>query len=129
MMDADRDYSISFRKGIVMLKILMNAKLASAALPTVIFVGIGLSPVFAHASAIGLPADSDPGADNGMIILPAGNGFGPPDSVPPGNPPINTPAFYNGLANTPTMMPASVPSDTLPGSGFGRAVIPVPASV
>jgi hypothetical protein len=58
-----------------------------------------------------------------------GNSFGRPDRVPPVNPPIDTPAFYNGLANTPAMMPASVPSHTLPGSGFGQTVVPVPAAV
>ena len=51
------------------------------------------------------------------------------DHVPPVNPPIDTPAFYNGLVNTPAMMPASVPFHTLPGSGCGQAVVPVPAAV
>jgi hypothetical protein len=68
-----------------------------------------------------------------IITLPAignpANASGRPDRVPPINPPIDTPAFYNGLVNTPTLMPASVPSHTLPGSGFGRSVVPVPAAV
>jgi hypothetical protein len=132
-------------------EIFMSVKSVSAVLPGILFAGIGLSPVSAFASVIGLPAAGDPGVDYGrtsyradlellpasthanMIILPAignpGNGFGPPDRVPPVNPPIDTPAFDNGLANTPTMMPASVPSHTLPGSGFGRTAVPVPATV
>ena len=130
-----------------MFKILMSEKSVSAVLSMFIYVGIGFSPVSAYASTIGLPGASDPGADYGradielppastnanMIILPAtgnpGNNFGRPDHVPPVNPPIDTPAFYNGLANTPAIMPASVPSHTLPGSGFGQTVVPVPAAV
>ena len=54
---------------------------------------------------------------------------GMPGQVPPVNPPLDTPAFYNGLVNAPTMMPAVVPSHTLPGSGFGQVVVPVPAAV
>jgi len=52
-----------------------------------------------------------------------------PGQVPPVNPPLDTPAFYNGLVNAPTNMPAVVPSHTLPGSGFGQVVVPVPAAV
>jgi hypothetical protein len=101
-----------------MLKFLISGKSVSAVLTMFIFVGIGLSPVPAYASTIGLPDASNPG-----------NGFGRPDQVPPVNPPNDTPAFFNGLANTPAMMPASVPYHTLPGSGFGQTVLPVPAAV
>ena len=117
--------------------------------------GMGLVPVSAYANTISLSDVSNPGADHGrpdnillfadiefpptsanasMIILPAtgnpGYGYGIPDhDVPPVNPPIDTPAFNKGLGNTPAMMPASVPSHTLPGSSFGQAVVPVPAAV
>ena len=93
-------------------------KLVSAVLPILLFAGIGLSPVSAYASTIGLQDTSNPGMS-----------FGRPDHVPPVNPPIDTPAFYKGLENTPDMMPASVPYHTLPGSDFGQAVVPVPAAV
>ena len=149
-----------------MLKIAIFEKSVSAVLPIFLFAGIGLSPVSAYASTIGLPDVSNPGAGSGragdmlmladmefppasanMTSLPAtgnpGNGYGRPeyvpvnpgmghgrpDHVPPVNPPIDTPAFYKGLENTPDMMPASVPYHTLPGSDFGQAVVPVPAAV
>ena len=101
-----------------MLKKSIFGKSVSAVLPMFVFAGIGLSSVFAHASTIGLPDVSNPG-----------NGFGRPDHVPPVNSPIDTPAFYNGLVNTPATMPASVPYHKLSGSGFGPAVVPVPAAV
>jgi hypothetical protein len=91
---------------------------APAFLSTIVFVGIGLSPVCSAASTIGLSDIS-----NHVINL------GRPDHVPPGNPPLDTPAFYNGLANAPSMMPSSIPSHTLPGSGFGQAAVPIPAAV
>ena len=101
-----------------MLKKSIFGKSVSAVLPMFIFAGIGLSPVSAYASTIGLPdADS------------LGMRSGRPDHVPPVNPPIDTPAFYNGLENAPAMMPASVPYHTLPGSDFGPAAVPVPAAV
>jgi hypothetical protein len=55
---------------------------------------------------------------------------GMPEQVPPVNPPLDTPAFYRGLVNAPTMMPVVVPSHTLPGSGFGQdqVVVPLPAA-
>ena len=99
-----------------MLKKSIFVKSVSAVLPMFIFAGIGLSP--AYASTIGLPDAGNPG-----------NGFGRPEHVPPVNPPIDTPAFYNGLVNAPAIMPASVPYHMLPGSGFGTAVVPVPAAV
>jgi len=92
-------------------------KSVSAVLPMLVFAGIGLSSVSAYASTIGFQDVSNPGA-----------GFGRPEHVPPVNPPIDTPAFYNGLVKTPAIMPASVPYHTLPGSGFGQAAIPVPAA-
>ena len=90
-------------------------KLLSAVLPILIYAGIGLAPVSAYASTIDLP---DVEAH-----------FGKPEHVPPVNPPIDTPAFENGLVNAPDMMPPSVPAHTLPGSDFGQAVVPVPAAV
>ena len=75
-------------------------------------------PAFPIANMIALPATANPG-------IPAG----PPDNVPPMNPPIDTPAFHNGLVNAPTTMPLSVPPYTLPGSSFGRTVVPVPAAI
>jgi len=141
-------------KGMEMSKNSIFGKSVSAVLPMFVFAGIGLSPVSAYASTIGLQDANKPGADHGrpddillfadiehppaftrsdVIILPAtgnmGISYGKPDHVPPVNPPIDTPAFYNGLANTPAIMPASVPSHTLPGSGFGQTVVPVPAAV
>jgi hypothetical protein len=80
-----------------------------------IYAGIGLAPVYTSASTIDLP---DVEAH-----------LGKPEHVPPVNPPIDTPAFENGLVNAPDMMPPSVPSHTLPGSDFGQAVVPVPAAV
>jgi hypothetical protein len=92
-------------------------KSVSAMLPILVFSGIGLSAVPASASTIGLSDISNSGAN-----------FRRPDHVPPVNPPIDTPAFYNGLLNTPATMPASVPSYTLPGSGFGQSAVPIPAA-
>ena len=124
-------------------------KSVSAVLPMFVFVGIGLSPVSTYASTISLPDASNPGADHGrpddillfadiefppastnanMIVLPvAGNSgmsHGRPDHIPPVNPPFDTP----GRANAP-VIPAVVPDHTRPGSGFGQAVVPVPAAV
>ena len=138
----------------VMLKFSIIGNSVSAVLPMVVIAGIGLAPVFAYASTIDLSEPSNPeanydGPDNillfegielppsstnaNMIILPPtgslGHDFGKFDHVPPVNPPIDTPAFYSGLVNTPAMMPASIPSHTLPGSSFGQAVVPVPAAV
>ena len=79
------------------------------------YAGIGLAPLYTSASTIDLP---DIEAH-----------FGKPEHVPPVNPPIDTPAFENGLVNAPDMMPPSVPSHTLPGSDFGQTVVPVPAAV
>ena len=138
-----------------MLKKSIFGKSVPAALPMLICAGIGLVPVSAYANTIGLPDVSNPGADHGRpgniwlfagialppvsanastIIFPAtgnpGYSYGSPDhDVPPVNPPIDTPAFNKGLKNAPDMMPASVPSYTLPGADFGRVVVPVPAAV
>ena len=101
-----------------MLKISVIGISVSALLSAFIFVVIGLSPVYSYASTIGFSDISNPVMN-----------LGRPDHVPPVNPPIDTPAFYNGLVNTPTMMPANIPSHTLPGSGFGQATVPVPAAV
>ena len=90
----------------------------SALLPAFVFVGIGLFPMSSYASTIGLSDISNP------VI-----NIGRPDHVPPVNPPLDTPAFYNGLVNAPSMMPSSIPSHTLPGSGFGQAAVPIPAAV
>ena len=90
-------------------------KLLSAVLSVIIHAGLGLAPVSASASTIDLPNVEAH--------------FGKPEYVPPVNPPIDTPAFENGLVNAPDMMPPSVPSHTLPGSDFGQAVVPVPAAV
>jgi len=82
----------------------------------------------------GLPkATSNPGEAIGLpLSVPAnpGKSLGMPEHVPLLDPPLDTPAFYNGLVNAPTMMPAVVPSHTLPGSGFGQdqVVVPVPAA-
>jgi hypothetical protein len=91
----------------------------------IIFTGLGLSPVSAYASTI----DTLTATANVPVTGNPGNASGPPDHVPPVNPPIDTPAFYNGLVNAPTTMPPSVPSYTLPGSNFGRTAVPVPASI
>ena len=99
-----------------MLKKSIFGKSVSAVLSMFVFAGIGLST--AYASTIGLP-------DGGNLGMRSGR----PDHVPPVNPPIDTPAFYNGLENAPAMMPASVPYYTLPGSDFGPAAVPVPAAV
>ena len=128
---------------------MMPGKSVLTMLPLSMFVGAGFSPVFAstidtlnvtvyetaYGHSHGTVAEefltASPIAT--IITLPAigipGNASGPPDRVPPINPPIDTPAFYNGLVNTPILMPASVPSHTLPGSGFGRSAVPVPAAV
>jgi hypothetical protein len=89
-------------------------KLLSTVVPIFFYAGIGLAPVSASASTIDLPNVEAH--------------FGKPEYVPPVNPPIDTPAFENGLVNAPDMMPPSVPSHTLPGSDFGQAVVPVPAA-
>jgi hypothetical protein len=105
-----------YMEGIEMLK--KSIALKYAVLPMYISAGIGLSPVSAYASTIAL-------SDTSNLRISSGK----PDNVPPANPPIDTPAFYNGLVNAPTTMPPSVPSHTLPGSGFGQAAIPIPAAV
>jgi hypothetical protein len=95
-----------------------------------IFADIELS--LANASMIMLPATGNPEYGYGRPEYIPGKpamGVGRPGDVPRANPPIDTPALNNGLVNAPTMMPASVPYDTLPGSGFGQAVVPVPAAV
>ena len=104
--------------GMDTLKKAILKKSVSAILPMLALAGLGFSPASVCASTIGLPDASNPGAN-----------FGRHDYVPPVNPPIDTPAFYNGLGNTPDTMPASVPSRTLPGSNFGQAAVPVPAAV
>ena len=96
----------------------LPGKFLSTALPIFILAGLGLSAVSVSASTIDLPDVSNLEAH-----------FGKPEHVPPVNPPIDTPAFENGLVNAPDMMPPSVPSHTLPGSDFGQAVVPVPAAV
>jgi hypothetical protein len=106
------------------VKLTMFGKSVPAILQLFILV-VGFSPAYAGMidmlTATVLGADNDSSHDI--------HASGPPDQVPPVNPPLDTPAFYNGLMNTPSTMPPSVPSDTLPGSSFGRAVVPVPASV
>jgi hypothetical protein len=106
------------RKGLEMLKNSIIRISVSAVLPAFVFVGIGLAPVSLYASTINLLDASNPETN-----------LGRPDHVPPANPPIDTPAFYNGLVNAPIMMPANIPPHTLPGSGFGQAAVPVPAAV
>ena len=108
---------LSPSEGVEMLKKTILKKSVSAMLPMFALAGIGFSPASTSASTISLQDASNPRAS-----------FGRPDHVPPINPPIDTPAFYNGLVNAPTMMPVSVPPHTLPGSGFGQAAIPVPAA-
>jgi hypothetical protein len=93
-------------------------QLFSTVLPILICAWTGLSPVSAYGSTI----DYTDVRNNGVE-------FGKPEYVPPVNPPIDTPAFNNGLINAPDMMPPSVPSHTLPGSDFGQAVVPVPAAL
>jgi hypothetical protein len=93
-------------------------QLLSAVLPILVYAGTGFSPVSAYASTI----DYTDVRNNEVE-------FGKPEYVPPVNPPIDTPAFKNGLINAPDMMPPSVPSHTLPGSDFGQAVVPVPAAL
>jgi hypothetical protein len=100
-----------------MINKLVFRKYFFAVLPMFIIAGIGFSPLSAVASTIGLLEAGKPGVN-----------FGRPANVPPINPPIDTPAFYNGLANTPDI-PANVPSHTLPGSNFGQSTVPVPAAV
>ena len=132
-----------------MLKITIFVKPVSAVLAMFVFAGIGLSPVSAYASTIGLPDASNLGADHGrpddvllfadiefppaptnasMIILPvAGNpgmSLGRPDHVPPVNPPFDTP----GRAYAP-VIPDVVPDYTFPGSNFGQMVIPIPPAL
>lgn len=101
-----------------MLKRSIFWKSFPAAFAMFVFVGIALSPVPVYASTLGL---SD------FINLEAN--LGRPDHVPPVNQPIDTPAFYNGLVNTPTIMPANIFSHTLPGSGFGQTTVPIPAAL
>ena len=101
-----------------MLKKSILRKSVSAMLPMLYLTGIGLYPVHIYASTIGISDASN-----------LEESLGKPDHAPPVNPPIDTPAFYHGLANTPAMMPANIPSHTLPGSGFGQAAVPVPAAV
>jgi len=101
-----------------MLKISVIGMSVPAVLSAFVFVGIGLAPVSSDASMIGMSDISNP-----VINLAR------PDHVPPVNPPIDTPAFYNGLVNAPTTMPVNIPSHTLPGSGFGQAAVPIPAAV
>ena len=115
-----------------MLKKLIFGKPVSAVLPMLVCAGIGLTPVSAYASMVGLPDVGKPAGGNGSPGYMPGNpgtGYGRPDHLPPVNPPIDTPAFYKGLVNAPDDMPASVPSHTLPGSGIGQAVVPVPAAL
>ena len=92
-------------------------KYLSTVLPIFVYVGVVLSPVSAYASTVDLLDVSNSEAS-----------FGKPDHAPPVNPPIDTPAFNNGLVNAPDIMPPSVPSDTLLGSKFGQAAVPVPAA-
>jgi hypothetical protein len=89
-----------------------------ALLSAFVFVGIGFTPVYSDASTSGLLDISNHEMNSGRLNL-----------VPPVNPPITTPAFYNGLVNAPIMMPSNIPSHTLPGSDFGRAAVPIPAAV
>jgi hypothetical protein len=110
------------------LKISFFTKLLSTALTIFVLAEVGLSPVTAFASTVGLPDVSNSGVVSGFA-----------EHAPPVDPPFDTPAYYsglentpainNGLVNAPTMMPASVPSRTIPGSDFGQAVVPVPAAV
>ena len=92
-------------------------KSVSAVLTMLVFAGTGLFPVSAYASTIGFQDDSNPRA-----------GSGGPEHVPPISPPFDTPAFYNGLVNTHAMLPANIPANMLPGSGFGQTAVPVPAA-
>ena len=87
-------------------------------LPMFVFAVIGLSPVSSFASTISLPDASNSGV-----------GVGRPDHVSPVNPTADKPEFYSRLVNTPAMIPASVPYNTLPGSISGETAVPVPAAV
>lgn len=94
------------------------------------FADTGLFPASTNANMIIFPANGNPGNGYGRLEYVPGNSgmaFGRPDDVP-GNPPADRPAYINGLVNFPEM-PARVPDFTPPGSGFGEAVVPVPAAV
>jgi hypothetical protein len=100
-----------------MLKKSIFEKSVPALLPMFVLAGIVLASVPAYSSTIGFQDVSNPGVGSGW-----------PEHVPPVNPPIDTPAFYNRLINTPDILPPSIPYHTLPGSGFGQAAVPVPAA-
>ena len=104
-------------KGMNLRRVLLG-KFQSTVLPVIILAGLGLSPVCASASTIDLPDASNLGTHSGR-----------PEHVPRINPPIDTPAFDNGLVNALNMMPPSVPSHTLPDPESGQATVPVPAAV
>lgn len=96
---------------------------------SLLFADVEFPPVLRDSNMIMLPAIGNPGQDFGRPEYVPGNpGLGRPDHVPPVNPPIDTPALHKGLVNAPAIMPPSVPFDTLPGSGFGQVVVPVPAA-
>ena len=100
------------------LRKLVSLKSVSAIVPVVAVAGIGLSSVSVYASTIALQDFSNPETE-----------FDRPDHAPPDRPPIDTPAFYHGLVIAPVTMPASVPFHILPGTGFGQAIVPVPAAI
>ena len=90
-------------------------------------------PASANANMMVLPATGNHGNGfGGPEYIPGnmGMGFGRPDHVPPVNPPIDTPAFVNGLTLPPYTVQFRASPGTLPGNNFGRGtVVPVPAAV
>lgn len=95
-----------------------------------LFPDIELPPAATHANIDLLPVTDNPGYGYGRPEDVPGNmgmGSGRPDHVPPANPPYDTPASNNWLLHAPDRMPA--PDFTPPGSGFGQAVVPIPAAV
>jgi len=91
----------------------------------------GAVPVYA--SLTDLLAVRKPGTDHGRPeYIPGymGVGYGRPDHVPPVNPPIDTPAFVNGLIHPPYTVQFRASPGTFPADNFGReTVVPVPAAV
>jgi hypothetical protein len=76
-----------------------------------------------------LDISANAGTISSEAIANRDNIFGLPASVPLSDPPVDARGFAKGLTNATNTMPASVPPDMLPGSNFGRAVLPVPAAI
>ena len=98
-----------------------------------LFPGREFPPASASKDMMMLPATGKHGKDFGRPEYIPGNmgmGYGRPDHVPPVNPPIDTPAFLNGLIHPPVTVQFRASPGTLPGDNFGReTVVPVPAAV